>query len=298
MTIKQDRLLIKSFMHEGNKIPCNIMINTADIKENPQLAGALSVENFPMACPRCARTKVYLVPDGDNYNVFCSNLSMPKNQDSCGARQSNATKAKSREENSKNQEMQNGMIVSGARKFAMGKDYFNASFNSWNTPSNRMTAVAHWFTNNKPFLVCLGTPGTAKTYMCACILNRLFNEKKDVYYTTHRRFISELQKAINDGDSVDNVILKFFNKDYLIIDDLGSATNTDWQKEKILDLIDYRHAHQKKTVITSNFDQDEISSFLSIRTYSRLLDQKNEIIECFEADRRLMEEYSNQDVGF
>ena len=66
------------------------------------------------------------------------------------------------------------------------------------------------------------------------------------------------------------------------------------EKEMILDLIDRRYSDRQKTLLTSNFNRQEMKEFLGPRTESRLFDQHNTVLEFWNADRRGIEDFKEQ----
>ena len=140
--------------------------------------------------------------------------------------------------------------------------------------------------NQNPFLLYLGSPGTGKTYMSAAVLNILYEQRRDVIYTSHRRFIEEIKAGFDKEIHAHDIIRKYADKDYLVFDDLGASRGSEWEQEMILDLVDRRYSNGAKTLITSNIPKEELKTFFGFRTSSRLLDQHNDILECWDIDRR------------
>ena len=56
----------------------------------------------------------------------------------------------------------------------------------------------------------------------------------------------------------------------LVLDDLGTEKITEWAREKLLQLINYRMNYQLATIITSNLSMSDISERLGERIHSRL----------------------------
>jgi DNA replication protein DnaC len=270
MKITENYIIIKEYMHDGGRIKVNDHLSQVDIKESDIVKGGLISKNLPFPCPTCKGTYGFICQDGDDWLAFCG-------ERACMKSQSIASKAKIKPHEQRE---------TGAKRFSMGSTYHNADFPQWLTNPTNYKTVLEWISNKSPFLITLGGVGTGKSYMCACILNYLYSQKKNVYYTNHRRFISDIQAPISEGKSSDEIVHRFMYQDILIFDDLGSGTNTDWQKEKILDVIDHRYSHNMKTVITSNFDRIALKDFVGARTVSRLFDNKNTILDMQGLDRR------------
>jgi DNA replication protein DnaC len=64
----------------------------------------------------------------------------------------------------------------------------------------------------------------------------------------------------------------------LIIDDVGAATNTPWQQEMFLDLIDRRYSNEKITIVTTNFMENDCKEHLGERTTRRMFTKENLVI--------------------
>ena len=58
------------------------------------------------------------------------------------------------------------------------------------------------------------------------------------------------------------VINKYKNARYLVLDDLGAEKTTDWTFQSLYAIINYRYEYLKSTIITSNFDIDALAEKL------------------------------------
>jgi DNA replication protein DnaC len=263
-----------------------VSMSMANVSNDKRFGGLITLD-YPVPCFRCQKKVFHICKDGDDWVAFCSNNKC-LNDDCLASRAiANTEYAKKKEKN------EYGQVITGAEKFGMGSSYKNACLAKWVAPRSCQDIANFWMKDFKPFLVVMGNPGTGKTYLSAAILNMLFENKNEVLYTTHRRFIEEIHRAIEDGKTQHSVIEKYSNKKYLIIDDLGAATCTDWQKEMILELIDRRYSDQCKTMITSNLNEKQIKEMLGQRTSSRLFDQKNAFLQFWTNDNRQDPEYMN-----
>jgi len=176
----------------------------------------------------------------------------------------------------------------------LGIEYSYASLSKWIAPVYAHEYVLDWFSNDKPFLLIMGTTGIGKTYLSAAILNYLEEKNQNVFYTTHRRLIDGIHRSIEKGKPQMDPIDRISDLKYLILDDLGSATCTEWQQEMILELIDRRYSNNLKTLITTNLDEKKIQEKLGARTASRILDVKNSKISFWEPDNRLSRDFLDQ----
>jgi DNA replication protein len=57
----------------------------------------------------------------------------------------------------------------------------------------------------------------------------------------------------------------------LILDDLGAHNYTDWTRNRIYSIINYRMNELLPTIITSNLSLDEMEDYIGVRTTSRII---------------------------
>jgi len=58
----------------------------------------------------------------------------------------------------------------------------------------------------------------------------------------------------------------------LILDDLGVNNYTEWSKNKIYSIVNYRLNHQLPVIVTTNITPEDLEEYLGERTTSRLLE--------------------------
>ena len=78
-----------------------------------------------------------------------------------------------------------------------------------------------------------------------------------------------MRRGFNDGTAAGNLDQAKYAK-LLILDDIGSEMATDWVRDTLYMLINYRMNYLKPTVITSNLYPGEISDRYHARLASRL----------------------------
>jgi DNA replication protein DnaC len=157
-----------------------------------------------------------------------------------------------------------------AIKFGIGKDYVNASLSKWKANPRQCEIVNNWSKELEGFLTVVGKPGTGKTYFCAAIANHLLNKKKQVKYLQCRRFYETIQNVIANDKSQYECIRQIAQNEILILDDIAASTNSEWQKEVLLDLIDQRYANRMPTIIITNLTRSDSIIALGERTAHRV----------------------------
>lgn len=215
-------------------------------------------------CPRCNENFGYLhiAPEGIMY--FCGQLECLKDDaDSSKGKESNLNTINN---------------FDAAHKLGLGSRYVNACLSKWSANHEYSKLVSDWIKNPIDMLVLIGKPNTGKTYFCAALANFLMKEKMTFRYFNPRRFIEEIQKSINNNESQYSAISRIASCDFLILDDLGSATNNEWQQEIFFDLIDRRYSDKKPTVITTNLIEVTLNEALGQRLTRRIFSNDNLIL--------------------
>jgi DNA replication protein DnaC len=70
------------------------------------------------------------------------------------------------------------------------------------------------------------------------------------------------------------VLATIRDADVVVLDDLGAQRTNDWVIEELFKLIAYRHSNQKRTIVTSNLDAEDLAEqFGHERAPSRILER-------------------------
>ncbi len=105
-------------------------------------------------------------------------------------------------------------------------------------------------------LLFSGPCGVGKTHLAVAVLKAAIEEKgAEGRFVDEAELLRRLQYSYGP-DSVDTereVMLPLMEADLLIWDDLGTGRPTDWVRETIRMVINYRYTNQKQTVMTSNW---------------------------------------------
>lgn len=157
-------------------------------------------------------------------------------------------------------------------------DYYSAD----KTEAHRDGAVkalkaARDFVNNcrrTPYglgIMYTGPVGSGKTYLAASIANELIDSNLKVLFLVVPDLLDELRATyktdLNELDLLDTAR----TIPILILDDLGAHNYTDWTRNRLYSIINYRLNEQLPTVITSNLSLDEMEDYIGLRTTSRII---------------------------
>ena len=148
------------------------------------------------------------------------------------------------------------------------------------------------------WIVFEGPYGCGKTHLAVAIANeRLEKFGHQVIFVTAPDLLDFLRVGIrSDSDSgYDDYFERVRNVSLLVIDDLGVENPSPWAKEKLFQLLNYRHVNQLSTVITTNTPFDELDPWLS----SRMMDPRIvSLVRINAPDYRRTTRAQSLDVGF
>lgn len=151
------------------------------------------------------------------------------------------------------------------------------------------------------WLIMIGDYGTGKTHLAVAILKKICYEyarwsvnkykefplaivrgqinTRPVLFVKTPELLEKIRssyeyKEINEND----LLNEFKQKKFLVIDDLGSEKPSEWQQEKLYSILDYRYSNLRSTVITSNYDLNELIMRIGQRVVDRIQEAAGEFI--------------------
>lgn len=121
-------------------------------------------------------------------------------------------------------------------------------------------------------LIFQGDVGRGKTFLAAAIANELLKNDVDLLFLVMPEFLDELRFSYQDGGEFNEaeIMQRAEKAGVLILDDLGAHNYSDWTRNKIFTLLNYRLNHQLPCVITTNLSIKEINNVIGTRFISRL----------------------------
>lgn len=132
---------------------------------------------------------------------------------------------------------------------------FKITDNNENAAKTAIDAI----TNNAGIFL-YGECGTGKTMLASIIANERATLFKSSMFIGAVDIFQELNPYSSDGRiaATRKSILK--NSPCLIIDDLGAEKPSDWTKQILFEIIDFRYRENLQTIITSNFSVNALLS--------------------------------------
>lgn len=129
------------------------------------------------------------------------------------------------------------------------------------------------FEQHNKNLLFIGRPGLGKTFLCNSIAKDLLDMGKIVIYQSAPDLVDLVRKYKFDFDNEeagDEALKDIYVCDLLIIDDLGTELGTQFSGLVIYNILNKRLLENKKMIISTNLDVDEIIKTYSERISSRI----------------------------
>jgi len=122
-------------------------------------------------------------------------------------------------------------------------------------------------------VILLGPVGTGKTYLTACVANKLIDKGYKVLMTNFARLTNQMQGMYQGKqDFIDDLNTYHL----LILDDLGAERKSEYMQETVYNIVDSRYRSGRPFIITTNLTSEELTSPKDIsyeRIYDRILER-------------------------
>jgi DNA replication protein DnaC len=121
------------------------------------------------------------------------------------------------------------------------------------------------------WLVLTGPSGCGKTHLAAAIANRQIELGNEVFFTVVPDLLDHLRATFGPGSDVtyDELFEAVRNVPLLVLDDLGTQSETSWAREKMFQVLNHRFNAELPTVITTNHTLAELDERLRTRLNDR-----------------------------
>lgn len=160
-------------------------------------------------------------------------------------------------------------------------DYYNSgsSAKEHTLKAQKAVQAAKEFCYNVPDnpheigLLFSGSVGSGKTFLAAAIANVLIEKQTKLLFLVVPDLLDELRATFDSKSETSEFDLLDIARTIpvLILDDLGAHNYTDWTRNRLYTILNYRTNEQLPTIITTNLSFDDIETHLGERTCSRLL---------------------------
>ena len=137
-------------------------------------------------------------------------------------------------------------------------------------------AARNYAHDPRGWIVFEGAVGCGKTHLAVAICNeRLEQFGHQVIFVTAPDLLDFLRMTFDPrGETTyDDYFERIRNVSLLLLDDLGVENPSAWAKEKLFQLLNYRHVNKLPTIITTNKSLDDFDPWLSSRLMDPLVRQ-------------------------
>ena len=171
----------------------------------------------------------------------------------------------------------------------MPKEIQNASMKDIDTKDKNRFEVIKWIKSfitdslkgiNRKGLYLNGNFGCGKTYLISAMLNELAKNGKKVAIVYYPDFLRSLKESFGSYEEYKIKFNQIKKAEYLLLDDIGADTVTEWSRDEILGtILQYRMEEKLPTFFTSNLTIEELEQHLSTTSKDVDLVKARRIIE-------------------
>ena len=131
------------------------------------------------------------------------------------------------------------------------------------------------FSPASPNLLLQGGTGLGKTYLSACIARVVADKGRSVCYESASAALDCYERAKFSRDTEEGEAAALRTKrmqecDLMILDDLGTEMSTPMAQSALYTLINTRLVNGKKTIISTNLNDEELQRRYTAQIYSRI----------------------------
>lgn len=125
----------------------------------------------------------------------------------------------------------------------------------------------------------IGPPGTGKTHLGSAIVSHVIRHHlrtasihgvHQVMQMLRESFGRTQGAGWNEPETTDELLHRLGNQPLLVLDEIGVARDSEWQREQLFAIVDERYRLERPTVVISNLTVPELKVVLGDRVYDRL----------------------------
>lgn len=169
--------------------------------------------------------------------------------------------------------------------------YYDAARQTFNAAKNFV--VSFTAKESPKGMIITGQVGSGKTYLACCIANALIKQGDPVLFLVVPDLLDKIRATYDQTRgapeySEQQIMETAREVPLLILDDLGAHNYTDWSRNKIYSILNYRLNYDLPTIVTTNISLEDMETFLGERTTSRLYQMCRAYQLFVETDIRLL----------
>ena len=141
-----------------------------------------------------------------------------------------------------------------------------------------LEVARHFAREPKGWLVLSGPSGCGKTHLAAAIANHCLQEGNQVFFMIVPDLLDHLRTTFSPNSDVayDELFERVRNAPLLVLDDLGSQSNTPWAEEKLFQILNHRFNAELATVVTIR-NLEELDARLTAKLQDPAIAQQCEL---------------------
>jgi DNA replication protein DnaC len=147
-----------------------------------------------------------------------------------------------------------------------------ATFPSSPTTDLTIASLRAWLLSPGWAIVLMGNFGVGKTGLAISALREVaeLQRRPGLFVKTPDLLARIKATYAKDATTTEATVLDSLRTvDYLVLDDIGADKDTDWATSMLFQVLDDRHDHQRKTIVTTNLDHMHLGMHLGARTMRR-----------------------------
>ncbi len=159
--------------------------------------------------------------------------------------------------------------------------YRNMRFERDDSPDSELSKAARHYAGvfrpapKQHGLLFMGGVGTGKTFLACCIANAVIDRGMTAIVTG----LPPLIRQLADYRQADMTLTRIQNVDLLVLDDVGATRDSDFNTEKLFELVDARYRSGKPMIVTTNLSPEDINSsgLANQRIFDRIIERCRQV---------------------
>lgn len=163
-----------------------------------------------------------------------------------------------------------GDLVKRLESSGVPERYLDETFDTFDG-NEKIPVIEYVKADHRGFLILMGKVGTGKTHIaCACLRERSGN-----YIDVPTLEIEvECSRDFSSPENKLKILDKYAKSPFLIIDEIGRASNQAVEKAILYYIMNKRYNSRKPTVIITNFGDQELAQYLGTAIIDRIAESR------------------------